>query len=86
MLPFAQGSRHKEVDKIAQGKLKFTITEIHSTISGIWVGSVAQNGSINWANAPPSGFAKVATAVAATLPRPVNHKSLYLVGALSTNG
>ncbi len=36
--------------------------------------------------APPNGFAKLATAVALILPFSVNHKSLYLVGAESTNG
>lgn len=36
--------------------------------------------------APPKGFAREASAVAPTLPRSVNHISLYLVGAASTNG
>ena len=36
--------------------------------------------------APPNGFAKLANAVAPTLPPSVNHISLYRVGAASTNG
>lgn len=36
--------------------------------------------------APPNGLASDASAVADTLPRGVNHISLYLVGAVSTNG
>jgi hypothetical protein len=53
---------------------------------GMSPGLPAQNGSINCARAPPKGFAKLMTAVAATLPVLVNHKSEYLVGAERTNG
>lgn len=53
---------------------------------GISFASLAKNGSISCAKAPPNGFAKLMIAVAAILPRFVNHKSEYLVGAASTNG
>jgi hypothetical protein len=36
--------------------------------------------------APPKGFARLANAVAPTLPPSVNHMSLYLVGAARTKG
>lgn len=63
-----------------------TMTEIHKTMSGTSLGLVAQNELINWPRAAPSGFAKVATAVALVLPRSENQRSLYLVGALRQNG
>jgi hypothetical protein len=59
---------------------------IYSTIFGISPGLPAQKGSINCARAPPNGLAKLITAVAATLPVFVNHRSEYLVGAARTNG
>src|SRR6266487_95310 len=63
-----------------------TMMEMYNTIFGMSPGFPAQKGSINCAKAPPKGFARLITAVAATLPRFVNHKSEYLVGAASTNG
>jgi hypothetical protein len=59
---------------------------IYSTIFGISPGLLAQDGSMSCARAPPNGFAKLITAVAATLPLFVNHRSEYLVGAARTNG
>lgn len=58
----------------------------YNTRFGISPGVPAHDGSINCAKAPPNGFAKLMTAVAATLPRLVNHKSEYLVGAERTKG
>jgi hypothetical protein len=63
-----------------------TIIAIYSTMLGISLGPLSQNGSINCARAPPNGLAKLIIAVAATLPLFVNHKSEYLVGAERTNG
>jgi hypothetical protein len=59
---------------------------IYRTIFGISPGFPAQLGSMSCAKAPPNGLAKLMTAVAATLPRFVNHRSEYLVGAERTNG
>ena len=59
---------------------------IHKSIHGISSLLSAQNGLISCPSAPPNGFAKLITAVAATLPFPENHKSEYLVGAVNTNG
>ena len=59
---------------------------MYNTIFGILPGLPAQKGSINCAKAPPNGFARLITAVAATLPRFVNQRSEYLVGAARTNG
>ncbi len=50
------------------------------------VGWVAQKGLMSWPRAPPKGLASEARAVAETRPRDVNHRSLYLVGVLRTNG
>lgn len=41
---------------------------------------------MSWPRAPPKGLARLIIAVAATLPAPVNHKSLYRVGAAKTKG
>jgi hypothetical protein len=58
---------------------------IHDTINTV-VGTSPRNGLINDASAAPNGFAKLANAVAPTLPPSVNHISLYRVGAASTKG
>jgi hypothetical protein len=63
-----------------------TMIARYRTISGTWCGSSAQNELINCPRAAPSGLARVATAVALVLPRSVNHRSLYRVGALRQNG
>lgn len=63
-----------------------TMMETYSTRFGISEVLLTQAGPISWANAPPKGFAKLMTAVAATLPRFVNHKSEYRDGAESTKG
>ncbi len=60
--------------------------EMYNTMLGMSEAFETQNGSINWAKAPPNGFAKLITAVAATLPVFVNHRSEYLVGADKTKG
>ena len=62
------------------------MTEIQRIIFGISLALSAQKGLISCPNAPPNGLARDITAVAATLPLSVNHKSLYRVGAASTNG
>ena len=63
-----------------------TMTEMYSTIVGISDGRLASSGPTNCATAPPKGFARLITAVAATRPLFENHRSEYLVGAARTNG
>jgi hypothetical protein len=69
-----------------EAKRLLTMIAIYSTIFGMSPGLPAQEGSISCAKAPPNGLAKLMTAVAATLPLLVNHRSEYLVGAARTNG
>lgn len=59
---------------------------VYRTIFGTPVVSVAQSGPISCPRAPPSGFARLASAVAETRPWSLNHKLLYLVGADRTKG
>lgn len=64
---------------------------IHATVAMMLTISTVDrtdpsNGLISCANAPPSGFARLANAVAPTRPPSVNHMSLYLVGAARTKG
>lgn len=60
--------------------------ETYRTMFGISLSFVASKGPINCPSAPPNGFAKLATAVALVRPRSENQISLYLVGAVNTNG
>lgn len=60
--------------------------EIQRIIFGISLALSAQKGLISCPRAPPNGLARDIAAVAATLPLSVNQRSLYLVGAASTNG
>lgn len=53
---------------------------------GISLALYTQNGMISCPRAAPKGFARLASAVAATRPRSVNHRSEYLVGAARTKG
>lgn len=63
-----------------------TMMEIYRTILGISPGFVVHAESTSSPIAAPSGFAKVANAVALVRPFSENHKSLYLVGAARANG
>lgn len=65
---------------------KLTMIATYRTMLGISLSFVASNGPINCPSAPPSGFARLATAVALVRPRSENQISLYLVGAVKTNG
>lgn len=60
--------------------------EIYKTILGISPGCVVHAESTSSPIAAPSGFARVANAVALVRPFSENHKSLYLVGAARAKG
>jgi len=46
-----------------------------STMLGMSAGEFTQKGTMSWPRAAPKGLARVVTAVAATRPRLVNHRS-----------
>lgn len=66
--------------------MALTMMEMYRTMSGISEGFVAHSESISWPSAAPSGFARLATAVALVRPRSENQSSLYLVGAQRQKG
>ena len=59
---------------------------MYRTIFGISEGFDAHSESINWPRAAPSGFARLATAVALVRPLSENQSSLYRVGAQRQKG
>lgn len=63
-----------------------TMIEMYRTIFGISEGFDAHSESINWPRAAPSGFARLATAVALVRPLSENQSSLYRVGAQRQKG
>lgn len=60
--------------------------EMYRTILGISDGFDAHSGLISWPSAAPSGFARLATAVALVRPLSENQSSLYRVGAQRQKG
>lgn len=60
--------------------------EMYRTIFGIPEGFDAHSESISWPRAAPSGFARLATAVALVRPLSENQSSLYRVGAQRQKG
>lgn len=60
--------------------------EMYRTILGISEGFDAHSESTSWPRAAPSGFARLATAVALVRPLSENQSSLYRVGAQRQKG
>ena len=58
----------------------------YKTALGTSLAEYTQKGIISCPIAAPKGFARLISAVAATRPRLLNHRSEYLVGAASTKG
>lgn len=68
------------------GWVSRTMIEMYRTIFGIPEGFDAHSESISWPRAAPSGFARLATAVALVRPLSENQSSLYRVGAQRQKG
>jgi hypothetical protein len=68
------------------GWVSRTMIEMYRTIFGISEGFDAHSESTSWPRAAPSGFARLATAVALVRPLSENQSSLYRVGAQRQKG